>query len=265
LAPLKPGSNLAFAYFQYGYSDQYNLANGAVLKTDTHLQSAVGIARYVHYTSIFGFVVAPQILVPFGTLYDGALGGVKMKSTAGLGDIIFAAPVWLVNRPVGAHATYIALTPWVYAPTGGYDANAALNMGGNRWKSALQGSVIQGVTDRITLDLVGDATWYGKNTNSGGLRQTLTQAPTYQVQAMARYKLNTANTVWAGYSDIMGGKQSLAGVQTGAQTDSQQVRVAWQTFVTPTWQLETMLARDVHTEGGFRQAATAQLRLMKIF
>ncbi|STV71642.1 QbdB protein [Klebsiella michiganensis] len=46
-----------------------------------------------------GFTVAPQVLMPYGRLFNGSLGGARLDSASGLGDPILAAPVWLVNNP----------------------------------------------------------------------------------------------------------------------------------------------------------------------
>ena len=265
LAPLPPGTNLAFLYGLYTDSNQYDLPGGGTVAGSSHLESATAVARYVHYFSISGVTVAPQILVPYGALYNGELGGQPMASAHGIGDITLAAPVWLVNKPSPTHATYVSVTPWLYLPTGSYDPTTALSMGSNRTAFALQSALIQGVSSRVTLDLVGDVTWYGDNNDSGPFHQTLSQSATTQVQAMAQYKLNSANTVWAGWSGIWGGQQHLDGVDTAVATRTQQIRVAWQTYLVETLQLETLVGRDVYSEGGFREAVRVQLRLMKIF
>jgi hypothetical protein len=265
LAPLPPGTNLAFVYGLYNDSNQYDLVGGGTVAGASHLESATAIARYVHYTSIFGLTVAPQILVPYGALYNGELNGQPMASAHGLGDIILAAPVWLVNKPSATRATYVSLTPWLYLPTGSYDPVTALSMGANRTAFALQGALIQGVSSRVTVDLVGDVTWYGDNTDSGLVHQTLSQSETTQIQAMAQYKINPANVVWVGWSGIWGGQQHLDGVDTEVATQTQQVRVAWQTYLMKTLQLETLVGRDVYSEGGFKEAVRVQVRLMKIF
>jgi hypothetical protein len=265
LAPLPPGTNLAFLYGLYTDSNQYDLPGGGTVAGSNHLESATAIARYVHYLSIFGLTVAPQILVPYGALYNGELGGQSMASAHGIGDITLAAPVWLVNKPSATHATYVSVTPWLFLPTGSYDATTALSMGSNRTAFALQGALIQGVSSRVTVDLVGDVTWYGDNDDSGPFHQTISQSATSQIQAMAQYKINPANTVWAGWSGIWGGQQHLDGVDTAVATQTQQIRVAWQTWPIKTLELETMVGRDIHSEGGFKEAVRVQLRLMKVF
>jgi len=73
LAPLPPGTNLAFLYGLYTDSNQYDLPGGGTVAGSNHLESATAIARYVHYLSIFGLTVAPQILVPYGALYNLSL------------------------------------------------------------------------------------------------------------------------------------------------------------------------------------------------
>ncbi|VFT74956.1 QbdB protein [Klebsiella aerogenes] len=121
-------------YFTYATRDSFTPTGGGELKQETGLDSFVSIFRYVHYMDVGGFTVAPQVLLPYGRLYNGSLNGVRLDSASGLGDPILAAPVWLVNNP----STTFAIVPYLYLPAGSYDAGRTLNVGENRWKFDLQ-------------------------------------------------------------------------------------------------------------------------------
>ena len=99
LIPAPAGTDAVLGYFSYATRDSFTPTGGGELKRDTGLDSFVSIFRYVHYMDIGGFMVAPQVLLPYGRLYNGSLNGVRLDSASGLGDPIFAAPVWLVNNP----------------------------------------------------------------------------------------------------------------------------------------------------------------------
>lgn len=134
LIPAPAGTDAILAYFTYATRDSFTPTGGDEIKQGTGMDSFVSIFRYVHYMDVGGFTVAPQVLMPYGRLYNGSLGGVRLDSASGLGDPILAAPVWLVNNP----STTFALVPYLYVPAGSYDAGRTLNVGENRWKFDLQ-------------------------------------------------------------------------------------------------------------------------------
>ncbi len=131
---LPAGTNLLIGYYQYATRDKL-YSNGNQVGINAKLDSHIGIARYVRFVDIGGYIVDPQILVPFGELKAkddlSALG-----STSGVADPILAATVWVINKP--KEGEYLGITPFVWVPIGSYDNNKALNLGQNRWQFALQ-------------------------------------------------------------------------------------------------------------------------------
>ncbi|MHA4899871.1 transporter, partial [Enterococcus faecium] len=81
------------------------------------------------------------------------------------------------------------ITPFLFLPTGGYDKNKALNLGENRWKLALQGGFITGLSDKLLLDVIGDVTVYGKNSEFGASNASMKQDASFQLQTFLRYNL----------------------------------------------------------------------------
>lgn len=161
---LPPGSNLAIVYAQFAERDAI-YAKGDKQPGDPGLDSTVFILRGVHYMDIAGLTVDPQFLLPLGQLEGKGDTHALGKSGGAAGDLILAATVWLVNKPKSN--TYFGITPFVYVPTGSYDRTRPLNLGENRWKFVLQGGFVKGVTPKISIDLVGDVTFYGKNNDFG--------------------------------------------------------------------------------------------------
>lgn len=262
---LKPGTNLALLYGIYTTRDELQVAGVGTLKDGTELQSAIGLARFVHFMKVGPFIVDPQIIVPFGTLYDAKVGGQRLKGSSGIGDINPFATIWFVHHDDPAHSTYIGFSPIVSFPTGTYDHNKAINLGGNRYVYDMQIGAIQGITKGFTVDAYGDLIWYGNNDKYGPARQTLTQDKTGSIQLYGRFALSPKTSVALGYAGYWGGKQRVDGIDNGTRTENQQIRVVAQTMVAPTIQLEGIASRMVHVEGGFREAARIQIRVLKIF
>ncbi|MFG1351588.1 transporter [Xanthobacter autotrophicus] len=261
--PAPAGTNLLVFYSQYATRNEYVTNSGQTFSDDTGLDSYVNILRYVHYFDIAGFTVAPQVLIPAGTLYNGRIAGTPFDAAAGLGDPIVATTVWVVNNK--ATQTFIGIMPYLFLPLGQYSSGEALNLGENRWKLDLQAGWYQGLASGFALQLTGDAVWYGDNTKAGNGTQTLSQDPTYQFQAWFSYAFAPSWSAAVGYSQFWGGTEYLAGVPTGNSTEHSQVRLELSKFITPTFQVLGLVQRDVATSGGFPEDFRGTVRLLQVF
>ncbi len=260
--PAPAGTNLFLWYNQYATRSEYISASGQKLSNDTGLDSYISILRYVHYFEIGGFTIAPQVLLPLGTMYDGRLGGVKMDSASGVGDPILATTVWLLNNK--ETETYLGIMPYLFLPMGQYDPQQGLNMGGNRWQLDLQAGWHQGLGNGFSFQLTGDVVWYGANNEApGGGR--LTQDTTYQFQGWLNWAFAPTWQASAGYARLWGGTEYLDGIATGNATRKDQARFELSKFITPTFQVLALVQRDFNTEGGFQEDFRGTLRLMQAF
>lgn len=263
---LPPGTNVAAWYQQYGRASSFNPDGGATQRHDTGLKSNISILRLIHFTEIAGMTVDPQVLLPFGHIYDAKVGGQSLGSASGMADPIFGATFWLVNQPAaGSSGRYVGITPLLYLPWGSYDRNDALNLGENRYKFDLQLGWVEPLWGKTSLELYGDAVLYGDNDDAGNGRQRLEQDPTYQVQANLRYDFDPTRRVALGYSTTQGGKQFLDGDYTGQKTQVQQLRFEVQQMVGHKVQLSAQLTHDLQAEGGFREDIGLNLRALLLF
>ncbi|MFP6847286.1 MAG: transporter [Pseudomonas sp.] len=263
---LPSGTNVAAWYQQFSRSDQFNPDGGQNSSRATSLKSNISILRLIHFTEIAGITVDPQILLPFGHVYNARIGGQSLGSASGLADPILGATFWLINQPdKGASGRYFGVTPLVYLPIGSYDRQNALNLGENRYKLDLQLGWVEPLWGKASMELYGDAVLYGDNDDAGSGKQTLEQDPTYQLQANLRYDFNTRQRVALGYSASTGGKQFLDGNYLGQKTSVQQVRLEVQQMVAPTVQLSAQLTHDTQVEGGFREDLGVNLRALFLY
>jgi hypothetical protein len=263
---LPAGTNVAAWYQQYSHSDRFNADGGADSTRQTSLKSNISILRLIHFMDIGGITVDPQILLPFGHVYDARIGGQSLGSASGIADPIVGATFWLVNQPsAGVSGRYFGITPLLYLPWGSYDRHDAVNLGENRFKGDLQLGWVEPLWGRFSMELYGDAVVYGHNDDAGSGRQTLKQDPTYQLQGNLRYDFNPTQRVALGYSASAGGKQYLDGDYTGQKTEVQQVRLEFQQMVGQRVQLGAQLTHDVRTVGGFQEDAGINLRALLVF
>lgn len=261
--PAPVGTNLLLFYSQYATRNEYKSTSGTVISNNTSLDSYVDTLRYVRYIDLFGLTSTLQLIVPFGTLYNGEIGGVKLNDAMGISDPILANGIWLLNDP--AAGRYFGFTQFLFLPVGRYNDGETLNLGENRWKYNVQAGAYQALGEAFAVELVGDAVFYGANDEGGTGSQRLTQDPTYQIQAWLSYKFQETWKVAVGYSRFWGGTEYLDGIATGNATERDQVRLELSKFITPTFQALGTLQRDFNTSGGFPEDTRVLVRLMQIF
>lgn len=263
---LPAGTNIAAWYQQWGHADRFN-ADGAPDATHgTRLRSNVSILRLIHFTQIAGITIDPQILLPFGHVYDVKVARQALGDNSGVADPILGVTFWLVNQPsAGVSGRYLGITPLLYLPVGQYDRDKGVNLGENRWKGDLQVGWIEPLRGRWAMELYGDAVFYGPNDDAGTGSQTLRQDPTYQVQTNLRYDFNPAQRVALGFSVSDGGKQHLTGDYIGQKTEVQQLRVEFQQMVGARVQLSAQLTHDTRVVGGFQEDTGINLRALLVF
>lgn len=255
------GTNLALLYYQHVDRDQV-FSNGQKV-ANGQLSSDVGILRGVRFVKWGPFVADPQFLLPFGRLASSrdlsALG-----STSGIGDLILTATVWLYNNPETGH--FFGVTPAVYVPTGSYEKNRALNLGENRWKYLLQaGYVMPLFTKDLSLQLVGDATFFGNNTQFGPASQTMSQKTLFEYQAWLRYSVTPTFDVRVGMAHFAGGQTKVDGVENNDRIKTTNYKVGFGWAFAPSWHLVGVYGGDVSVVNGLKETSRLNLRLMKAF
>jgi hypothetical protein len=259
---LPVGTNLAVLYYQNASRDSM-YSQGAKAAGNNKLDSDVGILRGVHFMELGGYTIDPQFLLPFGNLDAGGDLDSVLGEESGVGDLILASTIWLVNKP--AENTYFGLTPYLYVPTGTYDHNETLNLGENRWKFALQAGYITNITDKIAFDIAADVTYFGDNDEFGAGKATLKQEPAYQLQSYLRYQINPSWDIRAGISQSWGGETEVNGVKQNDEAEITKASLGTSYFVAPDLQLMVNYGQDLDVENGFKEDHRLNFRLLKVF
>lgn len=257
---LPAGTNLGLVYFQHAERNKL-YSDGNQVPISPKLNSDVGILRGVHYMDIGGLIVDPQFLLPFGRL-DAKRDIAALGSNTGIADLILAATVWF-NKPT--EKTHFGITPFLFLPTGQYDRDDPLSLGENRWKFALQAGYITPLSDKVTLDLVGDFMIFGKNSDFGPLGQDLKQKVQYQLQSFLRYNLSPATDLRMGLSHVAGGETEIDGVDQDNSQSLTKVQFGAAHFIGPTTQLLATYGRDISVRNGFKESGRLNLRFLQIF
>jgi len=259
--PAPAGTTAALLYLQHSERDSY-YTSGKRNAGNPLLTSDVAIVRLVHYMTIGGYTVSPQVLLPFASLRGGrdssALGNENAQ-----GDMILAAPVWLVNDSV--KSTFFAVTPYLYLPTGAYSNSRSLNVGENRWKFDLQAGLAQQISGPWYLDLTGDVMVFGENSDYGSGGGNLREKALYQLQSYLRYQFSPTTNAYAGLSRNWGGESRLNGVSNNDQTNQLKISFGASTFVGPKTQIMGSIGRDLSVDNGYKENFRVNLRLLHIF
>lgn len=258
---LPDGTNLGLLYYQHAERNAL-YSKGSKVPIGASLDSDVGILRGVHFMNVGGYIVDPQFLLPFGKLKaknDTSFLG----DTSGVSDLILAATVWLVNKPESG--TYFGITPFLTLPTGQYDHNKALNLGEHRTKFTLQAGSITKLTEKLSLDLVGDFTLYGRNSNLGPTGSTMKQDPTYQGQVFLRYNITPTFDLRAGLSKVITGETKVNGANQDDRGSTSKFSLGATYFLRPTTQVLATYGRDISVREGFKESNRINVRLLQVF
>lgn len=259
--PAPPGTQLGLIYLQYSHAGAL-YQDGKKVDDKAELDVAVSLLRYVGFTKVAGMTLDYQVLQPYGHIAGGG-STAGLGKTSGFGDTILVSTLWVHEDP--KKKSFFGITPYLFIPTGEYNASKALNLGENRWKGSLQAVYSQGFGDHFVAELAGDAMIFGKNDNLGPNSDQLTQKPLFRVQGFARYLLDDKNEINARLMHVTGGETKINGVEQNNITKTTSVLGTWRHTISPEWQIMTQVGTDIAVHNGFKEGIRGQLRLLKVF
>lgn len=261
--PLPNGTTALAVYYLYGHNDEFN-SNDNTFKKDTELETHVGAIRALQNFTIAGIPVQQNILLPFGTLRNGQIGGAQLGTASGYGDLILATQVWPLSD--AERGSYVGLAALLTAPTGTYRPGNALNLGENRWTGTLMLVGSQRFASVWRAEAYADWHTYGNN-NKAGLNgsQTLKQRDSFEGQFYLNRDFAPGTSGAIGYAVYSGGAVSIDGVGTGERTQKQQLRVAMTQFLSPGSAVTLQMTHDFAVRGGYRQNVGVTLRAGLLF
>lgn len=256
-----PGTNLALLYLQHSTRDEF-YAKGKKLAGDNKLDADIGILRAIHYFKLGEYTALTQAILPFGTMEGkGSMSG--LGDAGGTADLMLSNAIWLKSGD--RTQTNWGIAHYLYVPTGSYDKNQALNLGENRWKWTLATGLAQGLTDKLSLDLTADVTFYGNNNEANAANATKSQKASYQTQAHLRYNINPGLHLFGGYSYEFGGETKINGVSQDNEQKKSKFSLGAGYWVTPSVQLIAAYGKDIDVEEGFKEDSRFNFRVMKAF
>ena len=207
-----PAPGVAVAALYHGNIASSSQYSNGVKAGSNNIQASWLSSAFVKFHDVGGHIVGTKLVIPTTSTTVSPNPAGATASGAGVGDPILVAPVWLSSQ--GAK-TSIAVIPYLQLPLGGYDKNAAINPGQNRWRFAIQPGISTPLTDKVTLDVVGDAQLFGKNSDTN-----LEQKPLYSLQSHVSYKLASDLALSLGGYKYLGGETKTNGVNANDRTNT---------------------------------------------
>lgn len=253
------GTNIALLYLQHQSADSFEL-NGSDIP-GSELGANVMVLRGLHYSEAFGMPALYHAILPVVGFDTARIGGADQGTSEGVGDLTLGFTVWPVQPDNPDTGTTLGVSMFVTAPTGNYDVTE-IGAGSGAWTLTPQIGLVQGLGNGFFLDGVVDAAFSFDHDENGA---TVSRETAYQAQIALRKQFSPTTSVSLGLSSQTGGKVEIGGVDTGLRTRRDQVRLYANTFLSPTVQLQGMLAKDIEVDGGFKSSSVVELRLLKLF
>lgn len=257
--PAPAGTTIANLYLHNGLHNSLYIDNNA-LPDRNRLHTQIGIVSVEHYMNIGGMLAVPLAILPFGQISETIMGN-SLGKDSGLGDLILGLPFWVYNNP--EQHRYVTVAPFLYLPTGSYDAHQAVNLGQNRYRGTLQVAYSTRLTPQIAWDIAADATVHGDNTDAVG-GGTRSQKIGYQLQTNARYLYSAWTDFRAGISYLDAGATKQNGVKTEANTESK-FWLGTGVWTSQKTQVILTYGRDIRVDNGFKDDNQINMKLMHIF
>lgn len=254
------GTTIGLMYLQHAqsntlYIDGKKQAGSHRLTTDFSLFRVVhsfGLAEGINWDA--------QAVLPVGRVKasgdSSALG-----EASGAGFVMIGGPIkFRVNGN-----DILLVGPYLFLPTGSYDHNRPLNIGENRWSTMFQLGYVKRLAPGWSANFIADAHFYGRNTDFGPARATLSQKPRYELQTALRYGVAPGTELALGAGWVTGGRTELDGVSQSDRLNTVYGRVTATHFLSRDMSVQLAVGRDLKVESGYKEAWRVNMRLALAF
>ncbi len=239
---------LQISYLNYEKGAYY--LNNQKASPNTKLDSEQILVRYgrsfeINQLPAFAYVQAPTgSMSPKGSL--AALPG-----DTGVGDTSIAFGLWpYANRETN---TYLAIGAYLTAPTGSYSSDRLINMGQNRYSSALQVGYQMSPVKQLSWMHAVDVVWFGENTesrNAAGVVGSLKQQNLYTYQTGLLYQINKTYSLAGSYFYSVGGRTDFNGSLKDDMTQVQRYQLS-AIAMFPIGKFTLQWGKDMTTRNGY--------------
>jgi hypothetical protein len=256
LVPAPAGTAGVMTYYLYNSNGDVDTPEEVAEIANAKLLSQYLLLRPYYYFSINGMPAAVTAVLQWGKLNESEPN--ETESAAGDGPTILSTAFWLINKP--EQQRYLAIAPYLWLPNGQYNSYNPLNVGENRWKGALQLGLHQGLGE-FSFEFCGDVTLFADNPNYGLAHDRISTNPSYELQVWLRHDYSKEFHYEAGFTQWLGGDESINGTKDGFRTQRSRVRIEAGFQIAPKIGILVEGARDVSVQGGFKADFVNMVRL----
>ncbi len=246
------GSWAILQYFTHSSGNTFK-SDGDTVSRNGNFKANVNITRLATWQD-FGLPVHFSLLLPYGDISIEGVGG-----SSGIGDLTAIACAKVLDWRSG----YLNLDLNMSAPTGAYDHNANMNLGGNYWLFRAQLAMGQDI-GRFHIDLWAGLDSVTDNDNYGPAKSTLKKDIVYFTEIHAAYVIIPENKTFAAVSlgGSWGGKEKVSGTEVTGNKSDYGVKSTLGLNLTEKTALMINYLQDLHVENGPK---TNQVMLRMVF
>lgn len=252
-----PNTLLSLLYYHHITGDEL-YADGDKA-ADIDLTQDLFLLREVYYFNMGSHLANAQVIIPFGEASLEA-GGTD-DSSSGIGDIILLGTFWFVSDD--KTKTYFAFSPYFFLPTGDYDENRIINMGGNRLAFREEFNFTKGWEvnpgHNLYFEVTTGVDFFADNDEYQG-NDELSQDPLFNLESHLSYDLTKNVAVSFDYYGHWGGDSDVNGLDQDASINTQTIGGTVTYGFAPGWQLLLQYREDVKVDNGV-EAEVIQARI----
>lgn len=227
---LVPEGTQSISQFMFALRGNNTPSNGLVVP-GSEIDINLGLTQYGRAFDINGHQAGMLLVLPVGNVTGSVSTGLGTISghDSGLGDILLGFVYGLYGSPNLSQEEYVKYDPGfsmailarATLPTGSYDSNRSLNMGGNRWVFELGLPIMYYVGSSYldpmltSFEIQPKITLYSENSDAPGASQRLEQASLLSVEG--HVTRNFGQAFWASVDALYeyGGETTSDGVADG--------------------------------------------------
>lgn len=224
-------------------------------------QQNLGIFRLVYFNTLFGMPIDYQTVLFFNTeKLDGPAVGGNQFSSSGVMDPLFVSTIWPISKP--ETKTWLGFTQYVTVPLGEYEENEVLNPGLNIWTFKEELGFVQGIGDKMFLELQPAIEFYTENDDYIGGK--LKKDPLFQLQVHLSYDITPKFWISGDYIYQSGGETEIDGVSQNDEVKSHKAGLSFNYGLTDETQVLIDYSTTIDTDNG-PDVNIAGIRFLYIF
>jgi len=260
----KPNVQLMqYSYLNYEKGAYY--ANNQKVYSATKIDSEQAIVRYGRSFEVDQMPAFVYIQAPMGSQTPKGMLA-SLPGDSGIGDTSLAIGLWpYANRET---ETYFAVGAYLTGPTGSYSKDRVINMGQNRYSTALQAGYQMSLAKQLSWMHAVDVVWFSENTESKsattGVIGSLKQRNLYTYQTGLLYEFNKTYSVGGNYFYSAGGRTEFNGAMNNDMIQVQRYQLSAMAM-SPIGKFTLQWGKDLATKNGYFENNRVFLRYTNYF